>query len=78
MCFNMTLPSVTSINNIYGQMLAGRFNTEALPDQEALVCTPLQYAVPPHAPSHNSDDRSDAEPGCVGATLASPSASRAL
>lgn len=26
--FNMVLPSITSINNIYGQMLAGRFSNE--------------------------------------------------
>eukprot|EP00941_MAST-03F_sp_MAST-3F-sp1_P001388 g1388.t1 len=45
MCFNMILPSATSINNIYGQMLAGRFPEDEFDKETLSVVNKLTVAT---------------------------------
>ena len=44
-CFNMVLPSITSINDIYGQMLAGRFPAASTPADTLAVVNKLTIAT---------------------------------
>lgn len=43
--FNMVLPSITSINDIYGQMLDGRFPTNKFPEETISVVKKLTSAT---------------------------------
>lgn len=43
--FNMVLPSITSINDIYGQMLAGRFPTGKFPEETLNIVNKLTTAT---------------------------------
>lgn len=43
--FNMVLPSITSINDIYGQMLAGRFPEGKIPEETLQVVRKLTTAT---------------------------------
>jgi dynein heavy chain len=43
--FNMVLPSITSINDIYGQMLQGRFPTKQVPEETLNVVNKLTQAT---------------------------------
>jgi len=43
--FNMILPSITSINDIYGQMLTGRFPPAKVPEETLLVVRKLTQAT---------------------------------
>jgi len=43
--FNMVLPSITSINDIYGQMLAGRFPAATIPADTMAVVSKLTTAT---------------------------------
>lgn len=43
--FNVVLPSITSINDIYGQMLAGRFPTNKYPEETLTVVNKLTAAT---------------------------------
>jgi dynein heavy chain len=43
--FNMVLPSITSINDIYGQMLAGRFPVGKIPEETLNVVRQLTSAT---------------------------------
>lgn len=43
--FNMVLPSITSINDIYGQMLAGRFPASKVPEETLSVVNQLTTAT---------------------------------
>ena len=43
--FNMVLPSITSINDIYGQMLTGRFPADKVPEETLKVVNNLTTAT---------------------------------
>ena len=43
--FNMVLPSITSINDIYGQMLGGRFPNGKIPEETLQVVDKLTHAT---------------------------------